>query len=140
VVFAGGVPVFAAAVALAEEFVGAAVFTVTGPVCALAGALLLAFAAALPFGFAVVGPLCTVTVGLVAAAGLPAAGDPWLVPALVVVPLLAAVVEGLEVLLPPFAAVAGVADGLGLAVLFWLVALEFCAVAIVAMAVASARI
>lgn len=61
--------------------------------------------------------------------------DPWLVPALAAVPFLAAVAEGLELLLPPFAAAAGVADGLGLAALFW----PFCAVAIVAMAVASAR-
>src|ERR1051325_6027180 len=97
-------PVFAAVVVLAEEFAGVAVFTVTGLVCALAGALLLAFAGALPFGCAVVGLLGTVTVGLVAAAVLPAAVDPWLVPALAAVPFLAAVVEGLEVLLPPFAA------------------------------------
>jgi hypothetical protein len=102
-----------AAVVLFAEVAGAVAFTVTGLDCGL-----------LVLAAAFVGPLCTVTAGFFAVvlAAAPAS--------------LAATAAGLALLLPPLAAGAGVPEGLGLAC----GEEEFCAVAIVAMAVASARI
>jgi hypothetical protein len=103
-----------AAVVLFAEVAGAVAFTVTGLDCGL-----------LVLAAAFVGPLCTVTAGFFAVvlAAAPAS-------------FLAATAAGLALLLPPLAAGAGVPEGLGLAC----GEEEFCAVAIVAMAVASARI
>jgi hypothetical protein len=95
--------------------------------CGLLGVLLVVFAAAAPVEFTFVDPLFAVGLAAVAAAGLLEPAAPFVATSFFL---------AVEELLPALAAGAGVPDGLGFAALFW----PFCAVAIVAMAVASARI